>query len=81
MWYQSESVITVVSAKLCMSIVRCPSFWRAVRTVVDVIERCMRVVRVVDDEGTTKTITVLRRQVAVVPEGASLIRNREVVQE
>ena len=41
----------------------------------------MRVVRVVDNHGTTKTVTVLRGQVAVVPEGTSLIGCGEVIQE
>ena len=41
----------------------------------------MRVVRVVDDHRTTETITVLGRQVTVIPERASLVGNSKVVEE
>ena len=41
----------------------------------------MRVVRVVDDHRTTETITVLGRQVTVVPERARLVGDSEVVEE
>lgn len=39
-------------------------------TVVDVVQVSARVVRVVHNERTPQTITVLRGQVTVVPEGA-----------
>ena len=51
------------------------------RVVIDVVERRMRVIGVVDDEGATKTVAVLSRQVAVVPESAGLVGCGEVVQE
>ena len=51
------------------------------RVVIDVVERRMRVIGVVDDEGATKTVAVLSRQVAVVPERAGLVRRGEVVEE
>ncbi len=51
------------------------------RLVVDVIETRVRIVRVVHNERTTETVTVLCRQVAVVPESTSLVRRGEVIQE
>ena len=41
----------------------------------------MRVSIIVNDHGTAQTIAVLSRQMAVVPEGASLTWRVEVVQE
>ncbi len=41
----------------------------------------MRVIGIVDNHGSTEPITVLGGQVAVVPEGASLVGGREVVEE
>ena len=52
-----------------------------VLTVIDVVERRVRVVGVVHDHRSAETIAVLSRQVAVVPEGAGLVRRREVVEE
>jgi hypothetical protein len=49
--------------------------------VVHIVEVRMRVIGVVDHKGATETIAVLGRQVRVVPERASLIRNIKVVQE
>ena len=50
-------------------------------TVVDVVKILVRVFWVVYDECTSQTVAVLGRQVAMVPEGTSLVRNVEVVQE
>ena len=49
--------------------------------VIDVVEARVRVIRVVHHESATETVTVLRGQVAVVPEGTSLVGRGEVVQE
>ena len=51
------------------------------RLVVDIVKARMRVIGIVDDESTTEAVTVLGRQMAVVPESTSLVGRREVVQE
>ena len=51
------------------------------RTVINVVQVEVRVVRVVDDHRTTETIAVLSRQVAVVPESARLAGSREIIKE
>ena len=51
------------------------------RLVVDIVKARMRVIGIVDDESTTEAVTVLGRQMAVVPECTSLVGRREVVQE
>lgn len=50
-------------------------------TVVDIVHIRVRVIGVVDDHGPAKTVTVLGSQMAVVPIGARLVGNVEVVQE
>ena len=51
------------------------------RLVIDVVHVQVRVIGVVDDHGPAKTVTVLGSQMAVVPVGARLVGNVEVVQE
>ena len=49
--------------------------------VVDIVEVQVRVVGIINDHRSTKTVTILRGQVTVVPESAGLARSREVVEE
>ena len=49
--------------------------------IVDIVEVRVRVLRIVDNHRTTQTVTVLRGQVAVVPECAGLVGGGEVVEE
>ena len=50
-------------------------------TIIDVVHIRKRVFRVVNDEWAAKTVTVLRRQVRVVPIGSRLAGNTKVVKE
>ena len=51
------------------------------RTVIDVVEVLVWIVRIVYNECTTKSVAVLSRQVTVIPEGTGLVSDGEVVQE
>ena len=51
------------------------------RVVIDVVERRMRVIGVVDDEGATKTVAVLCRMVTVVPECTRLVGHIKLIVE
>ena len=51
------------------------------RFIVEVVEVQVRVVGIINDHRSTKTVTILRGQVTVVPESAGLARSREVVEE
>ena len=51
------------------------------RVVVHVVEAGRRVLGIINDEGTTETVAVLRMVVAVVPKGARLARSAEGVLE
>ena len=50
-------------------------------TVINIILVFMRIIRVIHNKCPTKTITILRRQMTVVPEGTCLIGDIEVIPE
>ena len=51
------------------------------RFVVDIVQVSVRIIGVVDNHCTTETVAVLSCEMAVVPVGARLVGNVEVVQE
>lgn len=50
-------------------------------TIVDIVQRCVRILWVIDDKRTPQTVAVLSGQMRVIPEGSRLIGSSEVVQE
>lgn len=59
-WYQSNRLRTVDSDISCTTSVNIHP-WMAADwlTIVNVVQRCVRIVVVIDDEGTTNTVTIL----------------------
>lgn len=54
---------------------------KAVLTIIDIVETCVGVFWVINDQRATQTIAVLSGQMAVIPEGTRLVGHLEVVEE
>lgn len=78
-WYQSAKVMTVVSVYGVSQ--PDPYDVKAWHTVIDIVQRRVGVVRVIDNEWASKTVAVLSGQVAMIPESTGLVHCGEVIEE
>ena len=72
--------MTVDSGNKCESIlVTLSRKEKATQTIVDVVQASMWVVRVIDDQGTSQTVTILSRVMRMIPKCSCLVSAGEVV--